>query len=149
MVWRPNVTVAAIVERDAQFLIVEERAEHGCVLNQPAGHLESGESLIDALVRETLEETGWHVAPTALIGIYRYRPAPASLTYLRFCFSADCTHHEPMRVLDNGIIAIHWLSAAQLRTQRERLRSPMVLRCIDDYLDGRRYPLNMLSDIEA
>ena len=149
MVWKPHVTVAALVERDGEFLMVEEDAGVGPVYNQPAGHLEAGEGLVDAVVRETLEETGWHFEPEALVGIYRWPMAETGRTYLRFCFTGRGLRHEPERPLDPDIRRALWLGVDALREDAARLRSPLVLRCLDDYLAGHRYPLALLSDIEA
>jgi len=146
MVWKPNVTVAAVVERNGRFLFVEEQAEGALVLNQPAGHLDKGESLTQAVVRETLEETGWHVEPEALLGIYRWRHPKKDITYLRFTFIARALREEPNFTLDHGIVRALWLSAEDMRCQRARHRSPQVQRCIDDYLAGRRFPLDLLTD---
>jgi 8-oxo-dGTP pyrophosphatase MutT (NUDIX family) len=147
MRWTPRVSVAAIVERDGRFLVVEERIEGRDVLNQPAGHLEDGESLLAAAVRETLEETAWHFLPEGLTGIYRYRAAGRGLTFLRFCFYGTVTGHEPQRTLDAEIQRVTWVSRDELARHRDKLRTPMVLRCIDDYLAGARYPLALLTDL--
>jgi len=149
MIWKPNVVVAAIVERDEQFLLVEEEADGQLVLNQPAGHLDEGESLIQAVIRETLEETAWHIEPTALLGIYRW-PHPAKpVTYLRFAFVARPLRHEPERPLDKEIHRTLWMSADEIRTEQARHRSPQVQRCLDDYLAGVCYPLEILKEFTA
>lgn len=145
MVWKPNVTVAAIVERDGHFLLVEESSGGRLVLNQPAGHLEEGESLLDAVRRETQEETAWTFHPDALLGIYRWRRSD-DVTYLRFAFVGRVDRHDPDQPLDRGIARALWLTAEELRAQHERHRSPQVQRCIDDFLAGRRYPLDLLRD---
>jgi ADP-ribose pyrophosphatase YjhB (NUDIX family) len=147
MIWRPNVTVAAVIERDGRFLLVEERGDGGLVLNQPAGHLDSGESLVDAVMRETLEETAWHFAPEALLGVYRWVHSTKKTTYLRFAFTGRLLQQEPARALDDGIVRTVWLSAEDIRHEAPRHRSPQVQRCIDDYRAGRRYPLDLLSDM--
>ena len=147
MVWKPNVVVAAIVERDGKFLVVEEKAEGRLVLNQPAGHLDEGESLLDAVVRETLEETAWHFHPEALLGIYRWQHPDKAMTYLRFTFIGRVSRHEPARPLDHGIARALWLTPEQIRAERSRHRSPQVERCLDDYLSGQRYPLDLLKDL--
>ena len=144
-VWKPSATVAAVIERDGKFLLVEEMAEGRRVLNQPAGHLDPGESLIAACVRETLEETAHAFAPTALVGIYRWHYAPADNTFLRFAFAGAIAGFDASRKLDSEIIATHWLSRAELAQQEELHRSPLVMRCVDDYLKGRRYPLELFS----
>lgn len=148
MIWKPNVTVAAVIERDGRFLLVEEQTDVGLVLNQPAGHLDEGESLIHAVARETLEETAWHFAPTALLGIYRWVHQTKNITYLRFAFLGELTGHEPNRPLDDGIVRAIWLSRDEIRQEATRHRSPQVQRCIDDYLAGVRYPLSLLTDLE-
>ena len=142
--WKPNVTVAAVVERDGTFLLVEEQTEDGVRYNQPAGHLETGESLIDAVVRETLEESAWHFTPTALIGVYQYHQAQSGTTYLRFAFTGGVSDHRPDRALDAGILRALWLSAADIRARSAQHRSPLLMRCIDDYVAGQRYPLRLL-----
>lgn len=147
MIWKPNVTVAAVVERDGRFLLVEEAADSRLVLNQPAGHLDEGESLLDAVVRETLEETAWHFRPESLIGIYRWPHPGKPLTYLRFAFAGQVLRHEPGRALDDGIVQAIWLTPDELRRARDRQRSPLVQRCVDDYLAGRRFPLGVLADL--
>jgi len=148
MPWKPHVTVAAVVERNSRFLIVEEVSDGQLVYNQPAGHLDEGESLIKAAVRETLEETAWSFTPEALVGIYRWHNPDNNSTYLRVCFTGQCTIHDPNQRLDAGIVRAEWLSRAELSASG-RLRSPLVLRCIDDYLAGIRYPLNLLSDLDG
>ncbi len=129
--------------------MVEELDGDGkTVFNQPAGHLEEAESLLDAVVRETREETGWGFTPQTLIGIYRWQVRPAEATYLRFCFHGSCYDHRPEQPLDNGILRAVWLSRDDLAANPKQLRSPMVLRCIDDYLAGCRYPLELINDLE-
>jgi ADP-ribose pyrophosphatase YjhB (NUDIX family) len=147
MVWVPHVTVAAVVEREGQFLLVDELVSGERVFNQPAGHLDDGENLIDAVIRETLEETAWHFMPTALVGIYRWRHPRKDLTYLRATFCGEVSRHDPSRKLDDGIIDSVWMSHPQLVAMPQRLRSPMVLRSIEDYLVGMRHSLSVLSDI--
>lgn len=145
MVWKPNVTVAAVIERAGAFLLVEERVKGAAVLNQPAGHLEAHESLIDAVARETLEETAWRFSPRALVGVYRCPHPSNESIYLRFAFSGVVETHDAERRLDHGILRALWLSAGEIRDQRYRHRSPLVMACIDDYLAGKRYPLDMLT----
>jgi 8-oxo-dGTP pyrophosphatase MutT (NUDIX family) len=140
MVWKPDVTVAAVVERAGRFLLVEERIRGRLVLNQPAGHLEDGEALLAAVVRETLEETAWHFTPEALLGVYQWR-SPRAHTTLRFAFIGSVRAHEPQRALDPPVIATHWLDREQVVRAAARLRTPLVLRCIDDYLGGQRLTL--------
>jgi ADP-ribose pyrophosphatase YjhB (NUDIX family) len=141
--------VAAIVERDGRFLLVEEQADGAVVLNQPAGHLDEGETLIHAVIRETLEETAWHIEPTALLGVYRW-PHPANnITYLRFAFVAKALREETGRTLDHGCLRAVWLTPEEIRAERARLRSPQVERCLDDYLAGTCYPLDLLREYEG
>ncbi len=146
MVWQPHITVASVVERDGRFLLVEETCGGRVVINQPAGHLEAGESLVEAVIRETLEETAWRIRPTALTGVYHWR-SPHDKTYLRFCFTAECEAEESGRSLDDGIFQVLWLTPEELKRRRENLRSPMVTQCIEDYLAGRRLPLEVISQI--
>ena len=150
--WCPHVSVAAVTERDGRFLLVEERKGDRLVLNQPAGHLEAGESLLDAVVRETREETGGHFVPQALVGIYRWSlPADPATVYVRFAFCGRLTggHDVPDAVLDADIERTLWLTADELRAQAARHRSPLVWRCVADYLAGRRYPLDLLVEADA
>jgi len=139
-----DVTVAAIIERAGKFLMVEERAGPNLVLNQPAGHLEQGESLLAAVTREALEETGHRFEPEHLVGFYLWHSKDAGTTYLRVAFCGAVEPSADVAALDDGIVALHWFSRAQLARRVHELRSPMVLRCIDDYLAGRRYPLDCL-----
>jgi 8-oxo-dGTP pyrophosphatase MutT (NUDIX family) len=146
MVWKPDVTVAAVVERDGLFLLVEEHTERGLLFNQPAGHLEADESIVAAAARETLEETSWEFFPEHLVGVYRWRPAGSEVTYLRFAFSGRLGRHFADRALDTGIVRAVWLSPDEIRTGRDRHRSPLVVRCMEDYLAGVRAPLGLLVD---
>ncbi|NBV74474.1 MAG: NUDIX hydrolase [Methylococcaceae bacterium] len=144
MTWKPHVTVAAIIERDQQFLVVEEHTEQGRRFNQPAGHLEDGESLTAAVQREVLEETGWQFEPKELIAVQLWRKTAEHPTFLRFCFSGQLIQHESDRSLDPDIIATHWLSRAQLAENPDSLRSPLVLKSIDEYLKNQPLPLSVL-----
>jgi len=144
MIWKPNVTVAAVIEREGRFLLVEEDTDRGRLLNQPAGHLEPGESLLEAVARETLEETAHSFTATALLGIYQYHHPAEGVTYLRFAFIGKVTDHDPRRPLDTGIVRAVWLSPEEIRLASTRHRSPLVTRCIDDYIAGRSYPLEVL-----
>jgi 8-oxo-dGTP pyrophosphatase MutT (NUDIX family) len=144
MVWKPDVTVAAVIERDGRFLLVEERIRGRLVLNQPAGHLEDGEALIDAVIRETLEETAWQFTPEALLGIYQWR-SPRGHTTLRFAFTGSVQGYDPNRPLDPPIVTTHWLTREEILQRSARLRTPMVVRCIEDFLGGRRLPLDALT----
>jgi 8-oxo-dGTP pyrophosphatase MutT (NUDIX family) len=146
MGWRPSITVAAIVESDGRFLLVEELIGGHHVLNQPAGRVEPEEHLVDAVVRETLEETGWHFVPEWLLGVYPWRSPHAQRSSLRFAFAGRVRAHEPQRVLDEPVVAVHWLSREQLLHPPWPLRTPLVLRCIDDWYGGRRLPLAAIND---
>jgi len=143
---KPDLTVAAIVERDGKFLMVEERANNRMVFNQPAGHVERGEQIIDAVIRETLEETAWTFQPEALVGIYFWEQPEKHRSFLRVTFCGQAISHDPSRRLDRGIERALWLTRDEVVAQSTRLRSPMVLQCIDDYLAGRRYPVELLSE---
>ena len=143
---RPDLTVAAIVQRDGQFLLVEERVANRLVFNQPAGHVERGEQLVTAVVRETLEETAWHFTPEALVGVYFWEQPDKQRTFMRFAFAGHVTNHESTRRLDRGIERAVWLSHSDVVARTARLRSPMVIRCIEDYLAGKRYPLELVRD---
>lgn len=145
MSWKPDVTVAAVIENEGRFLLVEERIGGRLVFNQPAGHLEANESLAAAVIRETLEETAWHLEPTALVGIYLWQQPDKARSFLRVTFCGRATRHEPQRPLDRGIRRALWLTREQLVERAERLRSPMVLRCIDDYLQGARFGLELVK----
>lgn len=147
MIWKPHVTVAAIAENDGKFLIVEEIVDGERVYNQPAGHLDSGETLIEAVIREAWEETGWTFQPEALVGVQLWRHPVHSESFLRFAFCGSCTLRKSSRPPDTSIEQIHWLSRDDLAAQAGRLRSPLVLRSIDDYLEGRRYSLDILEHI--
>jgi 8-oxo-dGTP pyrophosphatase MutT (NUDIX family) len=144
MVWKPDVTVAAIIERDGRFLLVEERIRGRLVFNQPAGHLEDGESLIQAVIRETLEETAWNFSPSALVGIYLWRSVRGHTT-LRCAFTGLVHGFDGARSLDPPVLATHWFTRDEIASRREQLRTVLVTRCIDDYLSGRRLPLEALA----
>jgi 8-oxo-dGTP pyrophosphatase MutT (NUDIX family) len=144
---RPAVTVAAIVERDGRFLLVEEETRGGRRLNQPAGHLESGETLAAGAARETLEETGWRVTPTHLVGIYTWSAPDNGATFVRFAYAAQADAHDARHVLDEGIVQALWLTYDELAARRGEHRSPLVLRCIDDYRAGRRLPGDLVTEV--
>lgn len=146
---RPRLTVAAVVERDQRFLVVEERAtpDGDLVINQPAGHVEHGESLLDAVIRETFEETAWRFTPEALVGIYLWEHPSKRFSYLRFSFIGSVSDHNPSKRLDEGIARALWLTREELDSSDWRLRSPLVLRVIDDYMAGERYPLSVLKNV--
>lgn len=143
MTWLAHSSVATIVERDGLFLMVEETDHGRTVFNQPAGHLEEGETLFEAAVRETLEETAWLVELDSLLGLYHY-PAPNGVTYIRHCFIARPLEHRAGQSLDSGIIAAHWLSADTILAADFKARSPIVQRVLRDYLAGTRYPLSLI-----
>ena len=143
---KPDITVAAVVERAGRFLIVQERAARRVVLNQPAGHLEYGESLLQAVIRETLEETGYPFEPQAVTGVYLWQ-GPAERTFLRVAFAGTVGDRANGSPLDRAIIRTAWINRDQLRQREGELRSPLVLRCIDDYLRGARYPLELLNHL--
>ena len=147
--WQPDVTVATVVVRDGRLLLVEESVGGRLVLNQPAGHLEPDESLAEAALRETLEETGWEVQLTAFIGAYQWK-APGQggrdgRHYLRFAFAAESGRHHPSRPLDEGIVQALWMTPAELLDSQDRHRSPLVWQAVADYLGGRRHPVSMLQ----
>lgn len=143
-IWKPHVVAATVVERDGRFLFVEEDIDGARVLNQPAGHLDPGETLIAAAVRETLEETAWHISVTSLVGVYLLETEIPGKSFLRFCFAAIPERHEPARPLDKEIVATHWLTPGELATTAIRHRSPLVARAVEDYLAGHRHPLTLL-----
>ncbi len=150
--WQPDVTVATIVVREGRVLCVEERVAGRVVINQPAGHLEPDESLFDAALRETREETGWDVRLTAFVGAYQWKaPTQADGThgrhFLRFAFAADPMQHDPARVLDEGILRACWMTPDELMAARARHRSPLVWQAVADYLAGQRHPLSMLQQL--
>jgi 8-oxo-dGTP pyrophosphatase MutT (NUDIX family) len=147
MSWPPHITVACVVEDQGRFLMVEETSNQRQVFNQPAGHLEPAETLIEAAVRETLEETGWLVEINALLGFYIYSSPHNGVCYHRWCFVATPVRHDPEQPLDQGIIGAPWMSEAELRRRQHQLRSPMVLQAIDDYRSGKRYPLDLIPQV--
>jgi phosphatase NudJ len=144
--WKPSVTVAAVIERDGRFLLVEEHTPEGLRLNNPAGHLDPGESPAQGCARETLEETAHPFTPTALVGIYlsRFQRGDQDITYLRFAYCGEVGAPDPARALDTGIVRTLWLTAEEIRQSAARHRSPLVLQCMEDYLAGRRFPLEMV-----
>ena len=142
--WKPHITVAAVVESGGRFLVVEESIEGRIVFNQPAGHVEAGETLLEAVARETLEESGRTFTPEALIGVYSWTKPETEITYLRFAFTGSVGERDPARKLDEGIIDAVWKSRDELQAQPGKLRSPLVMRAINDYLAGRRYHLDLL-----
>ncbi len=151
--WKPSVTVAALIEKDGRFLLVEEETDNGLKLNNPAGHLDPGESPAEGCAREALEETTWTFTPTALVGVYISRfikgTTGEDVTYLRFAFAGDAGAPVPGRTLDTGIVRTHWMTPDEIRATADRHRSPMVLRCLEDHLAGKRYPLDMVFTDES
>lgn len=144
--WHPDVTVATVVLHDGRFLQVEETIGGRLLLNQPAGHLEPDESLLDAAVRETLEETGWDVRLTHFIGTYQW-VAQSGQCFLRFAFVAEAVTHHPERSLDTGVVRALWMTPEEVRGSPERLRSPLVWEVIADYLAGQRHPLSLVRHV--
>ena len=145
MVWKPHVTVAAVIERDHRFLFVEEHTPSGLQFNQPAGHLEPDADFITAVKREVQEETAWQFEPEYLVAIQLWRKNPEHPTFLRLCFTGHCHSHDAEQTLDEGIVTTHWLTRAEIAAEAHRLRSPLVLMSVDDYLSGQRHPLSLLK----
>lgn len=146
-IWTPHLTVAAVIEEDGRFLLVEERSEGKIVLNQPAGHVEEEETLIEAVIRETLEESACPFQPEAITGIYRWCSPDNGITYLRLAFCGTHGQCDRDLALDTDIITTHWLSLDAIKARTTQLRSPLVMRCIEDYLAGQRYPLKLVKEI--
>lgn len=145
-IWKPHVVVAAVVERDGRFLLVEEQTDSGILFNQPAGHLEEGESLLAAVRREMFEETAHHFEPEELLGIYHWRHPTKDRTYLRFAFTGVVTGYDPTAALDEGILRAVWMTPTEIAESRMRHRSPFVDQCVADYLSGRRFPLDLINE---
>jgi 8-oxo-dGTP pyrophosphatase MutT (NUDIX family) len=145
MIWKPSVTVAAVIERGGRFLFVEERIDGRLVLNQPAGHLDPGESLLAACRREVLEETAHDFEPRSLVGVYRWHYAAKDVTFLRFCFAGEAGDFHKERKLDKEIVQLHWLTPAELEARKAEHRSPLVAKCVRDFLAGKRFPLDLFS----
>ncbi|MFC3679989.1 NUDIX hydrolase [Bacterioplanoides pacificum] len=143
--WTPHATVATVVEQDGRFLMVEEISSGQTVINQPAGHVEAGETLQQAAIRESAEETGWQVEPLALLGLYTYTAPANGVTYHRYCFIARALKQIPDAPLDDGIIGPRWMTIEELR-QCQNLRSSMVLTCVEDYLSGKSFPLTVITE---
>ena len=148
MTWKPHVTVAAIAQKKGKFLMVEELIDGRMVYNQPAGHLEPGETLVQAVIRETLEETAWHFRPDSITGIYQWHNKDSDTSFIRFCFAGDCLLHDEQRTLDTDINQAIWLSLEEIESKYAAMRSPMVMHCLRDYLDGCRQPLSILTGID-
>ncbi|ORU92911.1 MAG: NUDIX hydrolase [Cycloclasticus sp. symbiont of Bathymodiolus heckerae] len=145
MIWKPNVTVASIIELNGKFLMVEEESPAGPVLNQPAGHLEPNETLEAAAIRETLEETGYHFTPASIIGSYLWHNDDNETTYLRTTFSGSVCNKMIGTNLDDGIIRALWMTHNEIKANQKRLRSPIILESINDYLSGKKYPLDIIK----
>lgn len=148
MTWKPNVTVAAVIEQKGKYLLVEEQTTHGILFNQPAGHLEPNESIVNGAIRETLEETGYTFTPQWLLGIYRWHSLLNDTTYLRFAFSGTVVCHDPDRKLDEGIVRAAWFNTNEIYELIHLHRSPLVIKCIEDHLAGKHYPLEILTHYE-
>jgi 8-oxo-dGTP pyrophosphatase MutT (NUDIX family) len=146
---KPELTVAALAQASGRFLVVEERIKGRNVFNQPAGHVEDGETLLEAVVREAREETAWCFTPQALVGIYLWRHPGSARATLRFAFTGSVRDHDARQPLDRGILRTHWLDRSELIERGPQLRSPLVLRCIDDYLSGKRLPLDTVAWLDA
>ena len=150
--WKPNVTVAALMERDGRYLLVEEETATGLRLNTPAGHLEPDESIIDGCIREAWEETAHRFTPTAMLGVYMtrnrqarlHKGTPTDITYLRFALTGDVGEHDPEQSLDAGIVRAVWMTPAEIEATRARHRGPMVWQCVQDHMAGQRFPLAAL-----
>jgi ADP-ribose pyrophosphatase YjhB (NUDIX family) len=147
MQWMPHATVAAIVEDNGKFLLVEETTERGNRFNQPAGHLEDNETLIQAVIRETLEETAYAFKPESLLGVYHWKHTHNDTTYLRFAYIGSVSNHQPLLALDEGIIRAVWMTADEMRTNAMLMRSPQVLTCVEDYLSGQKFPLSVVTHL--
>lgn len=145
--WSPHIVVATVVERDGRFLFVEEQINGQLWLNQPAGHWEQGETLIEGAIRETVEESGWDVEPTDFLGVYEWQSPGLGYPFVRFSFAARALRHHPGRALDTGIVRALWLTRDELAREAHRTRSPSVERSLDDYLSGQRYPLSLLQHL--
>ena len=143
-----EITVAAVTETDGRFLVVEERINRRLVINQPAGHVEPGETLLEAVIREVREETAWGFTADELVGVYLWRHPGTRRTTKRFAFAGTVTDHRGSQPLDDGIVCTHWLTRAELKGREPQLRSPLVLRCVDDYLAGHRQPLAAAADLD-
>jgi len=145
MVWKPHVTVAAVIEEQGKFLLVEEETSNGLAFNQPAGHLEPGEEIINAIKREVNEETAWQFEPEYIIAIQLWRKTSEFPSFIRVCFAGKVHSHNKEQTLDEGIVATHWLTPKEIAAKKSQLRSPLVLTSIDEYLRGECYPLTLLK----
>jgi len=147
MIWTPHLTVAAVIEQEGKFLMVEERDNGRTVFNQPAGHVENKETIHDAVIREVKEETAWDFLPEYIVGIYKWRKPDNDITFVRVCFAGIVSQRDPHQALDDGIIAATWLSHKELTTMdTQRMRSPLVRQCINDYSENTKYPLGMIKE---
>ena len=146
MSWPPHITVATIVERQGKFLLVEELSNGKLVYNQPAGHLDPGETLQQAAVRETFEESGWHIKTIGVVGVSKYTAPHTGTIYYRTTFIGEVIEHDANAALDTGILQAVWLSLEEIKAQEHKLRSPLVLKNIEQYLAGERYPLSIICD---
>ena len=147
MIWTPHFTVAAVIQRDGKFLMVEERKDERSVYNQPAGHVENQETIQNAVIREVKEETAWDFTPEYIVGCYKWRKQDVDITYIRVCFAGSVSHHDPEQALDDGILAANWLSYEDITSMNtQKMRSPMVCKCIDDYRNQIQYPLELIRE---
>jgi 8-oxo-dGTP pyrophosphatase MutT (NUDIX family) len=145
--FKPNTTVAAIIEQNGKFLLVEEKTERGNRYNQPAGHLEDNETLIEAVIRETMEEAAYEFMPEFLLGVYQWKHTLNDTTYLRVAFIGKAGKHYPMQELDDGIVQTVWMSIDEMRDKASVMRSPQVLTCVEDYLAGKSFPLEVITNL--
>jgi ADP-ribose pyrophosphatase YjhB (NUDIX family) len=145
MIWKPHVTVAAVIEQNGKFLLVEEETDDGPMFNQPAGHWEQGETLLQGVIREAREETAYTFVPEHLLGIYSWKHPRKDITYLRFAFTGTAADHDPLQSLDTGIIRAVWLTRDEIQATQARHRSPLILQCVEDHLAGKRFPLDLIT----
>lgn len=145
--WQPHIVVAAVVEREGRYLLVEEFINDELRINQPAGHWERGETLIEGVKREALEETAWDIEPTGFLGVYAWQPKSLPYPFVRFAFVANAIRHHPERKLDEGILRAIWLTPDELRAGSELHRGPSVMACIEDFSAGRVYPLSLIQHL--
>ncbi len=147
MTWKPHLTVAAVIERDGKFLMVEEQADGNTVYNQPAGHVENNETIYDAVIREVNEETAWDFVPEYIVGLYKWRKADIDRTFVRICFAGAVSNHQLSQQLDEGILSANWISQTELMAMdNKKMRSPMVRQCIDDFNQGKHFPLDLITE---
>ena len=141
-----HLTVATLVTKDEHFLMITETDSDKIVFNQPAGHVEPGEDILNAAIRETLEETGWQVSLTGFVGIYTYKSESNGITYYRICFAATPEYKDSLQTIDSDIAEVHWMTEQQIRTCENVHRSPLVLKCLEDFLEGPIYPLEIFRN---